>query len=238
MIIKLLQWNILYKENIDNIIIELIRINPDIVCVQELWFEKGSNAVIEKLKNLYPYIDYAVAHTIEGVGSQCNAILSKYPLINSLHKYVQEPSEEKGNYSKEGRIYVEDRVKINDTYLDVGTVHLSYVHRFENNDAKDKEVNNLLELLKKHSDKYVFTGDLNFNRDSYYVDKIKEELKYYETGNTWATKPFSYNGFEETELNWKLDHVFSTNDINVEKIEVINTEYSDHLPILVEINLK
>jgi len=43
--IKLLQWNILYKENIDNIISELKRIDADIVCVQELWFEKGSNAV-------------------------------------------------------------------------------------------------------------------------------------------------------------------------------------------------
>lgn len=236
--IKLLQWNILYKENIDNIISELKRINPDIVCVQELWLEKNSTDVIDKLRRIYSYIDYTVADTFEGCGSQCNAILSKYPLTNSIHKYVQEPSDEKGDYSKEGRMYIEDKVIIGNTYLNVGTVHLSYVHRFESNDAKDKEVNNLLEQLKKHTDKYIFTGDLNFNRDSSYINLIKDILKYYETSNTWTTKPFSYNGFEENKLNWKLDHVFSTNDIKVENIEVINTKYSDHLPILVEITLK
>jgi endonuclease/exonuclease/phosphatase family metal-dependent hydrolase len=235
--IKLLQWNILYKENIDNIILELNKINADIVCVQELWFEKSNSEVVEKFKKLYPYIDYAIADTFEGYGSQCNAILSKYPMYNSLHKYVQEPSEGNEDYSKEGRMYIEDRINIDGKYIDVGTVHLSYVHKFENNEAKDKEVNNLIDLLKKHTNKYVFTGDLNFNRNSIYVDKIKKVLKYYETENTWTTKPFSYNGFEETELNWKLDHIFSTNDVNIKNIEVINTKYSDHLPILVEIIL-
>jgi endonuclease/exonuclease/phosphatase (EEP) superfamily protein YafD len=51
--------------------------------------------------------------------------------------------------------------------------------------------------------------------------------------NTWTTKPFDYGDFSEHGLNWLLDYVFAAADIKIVSSEIISTEYSDHLPILV-----
>jgi len=53
--------------------------------------------------------------------------------------------------------------------------------------------------------------------------------------NTWPTKPFDYHGFKENDLSWRLDYIFATKDVRVKKVEIINTQYSDHLPILLEV---
>ena len=126
-------------------------------------------------------------------------------------------------------------VSKNLTQIHIGTTHLSYTHKFEETELKDKEVNKLIDIIKNKNN-YIFTGDLNTIKTSKYINEISKYYNYYETTNTWTTKPFSYNGFEAYELDYKLDYVFTSNDINVKNIEVVNTEYSDHLPILCEID--
>ena len=232
---KILQWNILYKEDINNIAKELKRIDADVVCVQELSFIGEDRTSVEVLSNIYPYIYYEIADTFLDGRSQCNAILSKYPFINKNKSYVQEPGTDKTDYSKEGRIYIDVSINCNDKLYNIGTTHLSYTHKFEETELKDKEVNKLIDIIKDKSN-YIFTGDLNTINTSKYIKQISEYYINNETGNTWTTKPFSYNGFEVNELDYKLDYVFTSNDINVKNIKVIDTEYSDHLPILFEID--
>ncbi len=103
--------------------------------------------------------------------------------------------------------------------------------------VKKIEVDNLINLIKNKKERYFFTGDLNTPPESYPIEQITQYLKNagpeYKQ-NTWTTKPFSYNGFEENDLNWRLDYVFCTPDITIESVKVIETDYSDHLPILVE----
>ena len=55
------------------------------------------------------------------------------------------------------------------------------------------------------------------------------------TQATWTTKPFDYGGFAETELRWRLDYAFATPDLEITSAKIVETEYSDHLPILVEL---
>lgn len=101
--LKLLQWNIWNNENIDNIIKELKIIKADIVCIQELAIKDDNDIKIRKLKEVYPYIFYEKADIFIDY-SQCNAILSKYPLYDKQYIYVQMPSQDKNrDYSKEGK---------------------------------------------------------------------------------------------------------------------------------------
>lgn len=234
--IKLLQWNIWFKENIDNIISELKNINPDIVCIQELSITADDKSNVDKLKSIYSYMYYEVADTFLDGRSQCNAILSKYPILNAKKHYVQKPSDDKNDYSKEGRIYLEVQLNIEEKILNVGTTHLSYTHKFEETDLKDKEINELIKCINKTKN-YIFSGDLNTTKTSKYISKIEQYLVNNDTSNTWTTKPFSYQGFDEKKLNWKLDYVFSTHDIKVVKTKVLETKYSDHLPILCEFEI-
>ena len=232
---KILQWNIWYKEDINNIAEELKRIDADVVCIQELSFIGDDRNSVKVLNEIYPYIYYEVADTFLDGRSQCNAILSKYPFINKNKSYLQEPGTDKNDYSKEGRIYLEVSIDYNDKVYNIGTTHLSYTHKFEETESKDKEVNKLIDIIKNKNN-YIFTGDLNTIKTYKYINEISKYYNYYETTNTWTTKPFSYNGFVANELDYKLDYVFTSSEINVKNIKVIDTEYSDHLPILCEID--
>lgn len=227
---RLLQWNIWNNEDIDNIIKELKRIDADIVCIQELAIKDDNDIKIRKLKEVYPYFYYEKADTFLDGYSQCNTILSKYPLYDKNYTYVQKPTDNKNDYSKEGRVYVEAKVKINEKELTIGTTHLSYTDKFIETEEKDKEVTNLINCIKK--DNYILTGDFNTHKTSKYIKQLEETLINNDTSNTWTTKPFSYNGFTETELNWKLDYIFTSKDIKVKETKVVDTKYSDHLPIL------
>ena len=229
--LKLLQWNIWFKENIDNIIMELKKIDADIICIQELSITANDDSNVKKLKALYPYMYYEIADTFLDGRSQCNAILSKYPIIKTKKKYVQEPSNNKNDYSKEGRIYIEVELDINGRVINIGTTHLSYTHKFEETSLKDEEINKLITCINK-KEKYIFVGDLNTTKTSKYIKQIEQHLINNDTSNTWTTKPFSYQGFDEDKLNWKLDYIFSTSDINVKETKVLETQYSDHLPVL------
>lgn len=234
--IKLLQWNIWNNEDIDNIIKELKRIKADIVCIQELKFKDGDDTKLRKLNELYPYIYYGKADTFKDNSSQYNAILSKYPIYDKKSIHVREPSQcKKRDYSKEGRVYVEAKMKIENRELTIGTTHLSYTDKLKDTNDKDKEVIKLISCIKKEN--YILTGDFNSPKTSKYISWLEESLVNNDTSNTWTTKPFSYNGFEETELNWKLDYIFTSTDIKVKETKVIDTKYSDHLPILITFEL-
>lgn len=231
---KVLQWNIWCKEDINNIISELKRIDADVVCIQELSFFYDDRESISALSKVYPYIYYEVADTFLDGMSQCNAIISKYPFMKKNKWYVQKPGVDKNDYSKEGRIYLEVSINCNDKEYNIGTTHLSYTHKFLETEFKDREVDRLINIIKNKKS-YIFTGDLNTVKNSKYIKKISEYYTNHDTKNTWTTKPFLYNGFKTNKLDYKLDYVFTSKDIKVKNIEVINTIYSDHLPILCEI---
>jgi len=60
---QILQWNIWYKEDINNIAKELRRINADVVCIQELSFSGDDRTTVKVLNEIYPYIYYEIADT-------------------------------------------------------------------------------------------------------------------------------------------------------------------------------
>lgn len=61
-------------------------------------------------------------------------------------------------------------------------------------------------------------------------DGITDEVKLKRLDN-------AIKSFEETELKWKLDYIFTSKDIKIKETKVVDTKYSDHLPILIVIKL-
>ncbi|MEN9390267.1 MAG: hypothetical protein RLZZ283_367 [Candidatus Parcubacteria bacterium] len=253
---KLLQWNIWYKENIKNVL-ELIReINPDIITLQELTINSWRQAIVNQNCNethdtakyiadelgFNYYFKEGQAEKVDGVEQILgNAIFSRYPIVKQNFSYIQEPLDTSLpilDYSLEGRVYLEVTLDVEGKELTVGTTHMSYTHRFLPTPAKDAETNKLLEILKEKKSNYIFAADFNSLPDSRVITETQRILKNAGpalTENTWTTKPFSYNGFDANTLDWRLDYCFATPDVLVTSAKVIETDYSDHLPILIEI---
>lgn len=243
--IKFLQWNIWYKEDIVDIVNEIKKLNPDVICLQEVTVNHPNYNKIDcakfiqkelAMKGYYKYSEKIKGSPKANFG---NMILSKFPIKKKKYIYVQKRKGKLGaDYSDENRIYIEVDLKIGTKTLQVGTTHLSYTHKFLETEKKKKEATQLLKILAKKKKGFIFSGDLNSTPDSVLVKELGARLRNAEkdlNNNTWTTKPFDYNGFKVDKLKYKLDYCYVTKDLNVLSAKIIKTKYSDHLPILCEI---
>ncbi len=244
---KILQWNIWYQEDPKNILDALKEIDAEVVCLQELTVNHPRHN-IDVPKFIAEGLDYSfffkesqADNSKDIYSSFGNGIFSRFPMSEQKFIFVRDPrkaDDELADYSKEGRVYVESVISEDSRKLTIGTVHMSYTDRFAETPEKKVETNKLLEIIKEKKDGYVITGDFNVTPDSYTVQEIQKYLKNAGpdvSEMTWTTKPFSYKGFEAATLDWRLDYCFVSKDVKVKSAEVIQTPYSDHLPILLEV---
>lgn len=239
--IKILHWNIWFKEKVENILKFLNEIDADILLLQEVTkgCEHNENKDVVKILTEATGMNcnFALAHKYNG-HSQGNIILSKFPIISSDNFLIAEAGEIY-SYSTEARSCAASKVGLGSRkYLNLATTHSSYCHKFEDSE-KLGEAEKLADFFRG-KDRLVFSGDLNAIPGSDFIKIIEGELVHcgpdYEEA-TWTTKPFSYQGFEETELKWRLDYVFASSDVKVVDAKILDTKFSDHLPILVEVEI-
>lgn len=244
--ISILQWNIWYKEDLKNISKFIKSQNADVVCLQELTINSkdqsikdGPAYIAEQLGYNY-YCKELPIESTEGENLMlANGIFSRFPIVAKRFAWTNEPKN-KGGYDDEFRAYVEVTLEVEGGNISIGTTHMSYTHRFEPTPNKKRETDLLVKNLKEHNARFIFTGDLNALPGSYTISSIEGLMQNagpdFEK-KSWATKPFSYNGFEETELKWRLDYVFTTKDLKVLSSKIVETDYSDHLPVLTNLSV-
>lgn len=240
--ITLISWNIWYKEKPENILTFLKENKADIFCLQELTQNLKLHNGLDVPKYLAKGLDYnyhfvvANAWENETLG---NGIFTKFPIKQKRHVYLSERNDNSDDFSKEGRVFVEADIDVGNNIIKVGTTHLSYTHKFIETPEKNMETDNLVKELGDDID--IFCGDLNATPDSYAIKCIAERLHHSGPNfseKSWTTKPFSYQGFEETELNWRLDYIFNSKRIKVAGANILKTNSSDHLPLKVVFDIK
>lgn len=241
---SILQWNIWYKEDIHHIAQFLKEHPADVVCLQELMRNSPLQKVVdttefiaEELSFKYHRQEMDVLIKTKKDWKQANAIFSRFPFITKTSGWINEATGTQ-HFDDQDRAYVEATLDINDTEVSIGTTHMSYTDFVKSTPRKEHEAKKLVKFLKKHKSKFLFTGDLNAPPESKTMELITSVLN--DIGpkeNTWTTKPFSYNGFETNELNWRLDYILATPDVRVISAEVLKTDYSDHLPILATVEV-
>jgi endonuclease/exonuclease/phosphatase family metal-dependent hydrolase len=244
--LKFLQWNIWYKEDVDRIVEEIKRFQADVITAQEFIQHSAINLdtakyIADKLGFNYFYHTADTWSGREEKEAQGNAVFSRFPIKKTEHTYISPPRHNPVNALEEGRIYVETTLDINGKSLVVGTTHLSFTPHFEITEPRKIEADNLIKVIKNKKSNYIFGADLNAGPDSYVIKEFEKYLQnvgpnYDE--KTFANQPFDYYGMYQVEgIEWRLDYVFASDDIKVIKAEVMQTKYSDHLPILAEIEI-
>lgn len=236
--ISVLQWNIWYKEPIENILSTIQEINPDIVCLQEMSIDNAEQSTNDTVAYIAKGLGYNVTYKEIPLEDQAmnlaNAIFSRFDIVKEKSTWINKPTGT-GQYDDQYRAYVEAELNVDGKPFRVGTVHMSYTHEFVPSDRKLKETSCLVHEIKKNETRFVLTGDFNAPPTSPVIKMIEQQLKNVgpdTNQNTWTTEPFKYNDFEENSLNWRLDYIFASHDVTTLSSEIINTDYSDHLPIL------
>lgn len=243
--LKVLQWNIWYKENPEKIASEILRINPDIVCAQELMTndDGGYNSakiIADIIKYHYVYAEGDTWDNREDKESQGNAIFSRFPIDSTKSTYITSKKHNPKNATLEGRVYLEIQIKLDGNIVDIGTTHLGLSKRFRANKLRLKEYSNLKKILSKKSHRFIFCADLNSTPNGAISRDTRKYLKNCGPSlsiPSWTTKPFEYHGFKEDKLKWRIDYVFSSKDMHVIDSKIQSVSVSDHLPILTTFDL-
>jgi len=240
---KILTWNVWYKEKPQNILKLLENTEWDVCCLQEI--TKGSHPeqyrdVADYLeKSLGVYSHFMVAQSWDkNTRSQGNMILSKIPFSNTFSHFIQEfNTSEQPSFSDEGRVVTGVELQI-PSKIKILTTHMSYTPEFTETEKKNLESKQLLDYLKKIEGVFVIAGDFNAVPSSSLVKELDIRYKNLSpdfTNSTWTTKPFSHQGFEVNKLSYRLDYIFGSKQLELLSSEVINTNFSDHLPVSCDI---
>lgn len=245
---RVVQWNVWYREDIARVWETLRALEPDVVCLQELTAGGNHNGGRDTFLYLQEQSGWdghvGVAQRTRkpdgSMGFQMNGILTRLPVVARREMFVQDEGDldPKVGYDAEGRLYVEVAVEYRGQVWQVGTVHMSYTDGFVVTPAKQRETRRLVEEVGPYRQRYILTGDLNVEPGSFTLQELERVLVHAGPDyavKSWTTKPFSYRGFEATTLDWRLDYAFVSRDVKVQRAEMVDTPYSDHLPLVVEV---
>lgn len=215
--ITIITWNVWVGEDIDNVTALLKEVDADISCVQEV-SSTSSKQIADALGQDF--------YTMGDVG-----IFSKFAFLAKHHQLI---------HAADNHAYVEVVLRAGSKLIRVANVHLTYSRKFKMNTERAAEAQKLYELISPHQLKFILTGDMNADTGSPIINTLSDKLV--DAGpdsshKTWTTKPFSYQDFGADSLDWRLDYIFVTPDIKVSSSRVVQTEFSDHLPIVAEIEI-
>ena len=243
-------WSDLYESaNFDNIISDIIKINADILCLQEVSFDytrfnkKTHIQVMEKFKEI-GYVDSLSVYGSNYIGSRYgNMILTREPMIKKSQGLLI-----KGN-GKVKRGYCLASIKSGKSNVEVCCVHLDVFD--ETGITRHKQLSELLTIIGAPKNNLIICGDFNSMRTQDYsvqeLNKIiQNDTARKATTDTETLKQMTTYGYHSCFDHLKspspsctvwsgraIDFIFVPMDFiyNITKSEVFYTINSDHYAI-------
>ncbi|MDB9985908.1 endonuclease/exonuclease/phosphatase family protein [Pelagibacterales bacterium] len=219
--IKVLSWNLWWKfenylERQKLIFNELLILNPDILCLQEVW-EDSDGSQAKKIADLFGYeYTYSKSFEIDGV-SFGNAIISKFPILNSSSHKIPTATE-----FNENRTLMHSVVNYDGFEIDILCTHLNY--KYDQSNIRQNQVAFILEYiskLKKPKFPTILCGDFNadpLSEEIMQITGLKSSIKGTvlrdawqitnrdDPGYTWSNN--NYYAKRSLEVDRRIDYIF------------------------------
>lgn len=246
--IKLMTYNIQhgldYKKilnneriiNLKSIIDVINNVDPDILSLNEVYNDLDNHVsvlqakyianALEKINHCKYYYYFGKAIKLKNNIEYGNAIISKYPFVYIRNHYIMDPIIKDKNSYYEPRIIIESKIKINDKIMNVFVSHFGLAKQ-EQNIATD-----LIEYYTSNKNNVVFMGDLNMEEDNQNIIKLKKHLK--DTGEIMEDDRLTYPSINPKK---KIDYIFTSNDVLVNKAYVLKMVSSDHFPVVAYLDI-
>lgn len=235
----MMTWNIHCSEGADIIrqikIAELI-LNEDADFVQLNEYNQDSCTVIDSLLKIkYPFTEEYQSHQICG-----DIFYSKQPMTNSGHVYTPK--------GKKGIQTIKATVAIGKDFVQIFGIHMASNHYYGN--TLDKETENDTTSYDRYKDAQekrcfqahwtkkavleskhptIVMGDMNdFNCSAPLDTLISSGLK-----DSWWEGGFGYGAtYHDGWMRLRIDHILHSKELKLENIKVIETDLSDHNPVV------
>lgn len=238
------------RDNLDNMILELQQIDPDVIALQEVDFYAARSFDINQLEYLarglnMPYAAYAVnwskryvpwpfwpPHKHFGRIVSGQGILSRYPVTGHEAIYFEKPESNSFLYNLGYLDRVAQRVtlKLNSKEISFWNVHLE---AYDEN-ARLKQVHRLADIINKEEFKdIIIAGDFNSDLDG---KALRQFIQLSQSKNAESpTTGFTYPSWEPAR---KIDHIVYKGVLMTESHTLSGLLASDHLPVWAEFNLE
>lgn len=152
---------------------------------------------------------------------QENALLSKYKINNVTYHF----------FSKGTKKIVIDATLNLEKETSLLVVHLSLFKK-----TRIKQLNELVEIVNSKPNPVILVGDFN---------TFKEQELDLLISKTNLLDAYAYNSntsLKYTEPSWRpkyrLDNILVSPDIKITNYEIVEAHFSDHLPVLIDFELK
>ncbi len=238
-------WNIWHGKYLREIMDYLQTEKPDVIGMQEVIEQQREGKQFNLAEYLANELGYNFAyfmafhtdrHTPEY--DQGNAILSKFPITLSEVIELSSLADYEGSAVTEPRVAVQAKISINNIKFNFFNTHLGYSHGFAESEIRDRQVKKLISLLP--TEKTILLGDFNSLPESNTVKSIAKILESADKDlneKTWSIYPTNYRGFKVDGLEYRIDYIFTSQDIKVLNTRLGDTKASDHLPVITEIEV-
>lgn len=164
-----------------------------------------------------------------------NAILSRFPILQSDFYPLGPEIEYDGTSRTEPRILVFAKIKVNDKLINFYTTHLQFSVNCGTTDIRLNQVKKTLALIK-NDNPTILAGDFNVPPQNEEIKRIEKVLTRAPGSEpTWTVYPWEKYGWKVEGLKYRIDHFFVSKDLKYKNPQVIKSRLSDHLPIKVSV---
>lgn len=261
---KLISFNIWIKIDNSKEIAEFIKSqNPDIVAFQEIirHFDesvfdmyKSDFQIKQIIWNMFPYsffwpiwltdkmmMNGKNHRDFNGFVEQWNEIISKFPISNATNEFYYWNYELKSDWSD---FYVNDHsraILVTELNIDNKQIQIINVHWTYSKDKLDSkrslaQCEYILKVAKRKNIPTIIVWDFNLFPDTKSIKILSDEFKnLINEYKIISTRPNFNDGMDK--WNNIVDYIFVSDKIKVNKFEVIDTDISDHLPLIIDFDI-
>ena len=261
---KILSFNISIKmDNSKDISNFINKNNLDIIALQEV-LRHFDNSVFEKfkskeniLKNINKCLRYSffwpmwIADAVRVNNKkvidfnwfveQWNQIISKFPIVSTSNEFFHKNYCMKFNWNdfKENdhpRAIQVSELKIWENKLQIINVHWTYsINKLDSN-RSNIQINKIIEISERKNIPTIILWDFNLFPQTKWITLLSTKFRnLILEKNIKSTRPDFKD--ELDEWNNIVDYIFINDKIKVNNFEVINTNISDHLPLILDFDI-
>lgn len=176
-----------------------------------------------------------------GFVEQGNEIISKFPILNATNEHYHK------HYSLElewANFYTEDHprcvqiveLNVNGKNLQILNLHGLYSRDKQDSERTLNQCRYILEVAKRKNIPTIIVGDFNLLPETKSIGILNKEFKnLIDEYEIKSTRPNFDDGTDKG--NNVVDYIFVNDKIKVNNFEVVNTNISDHLPLILDFDI-